>query len=244
MKIVFNKLQTSNETIQVSLDGGATWNSYAVSEIIETGIPLDDNQDYEKIQIKSSAFVFKNLDVVKSIEIPESNNTKDEMFTHNGTSFFGNLVNVKIPKGFTSIGLNAFYGCQSLTSIDLPEGVTKIEGNAFCNCTGLTSIKLPESLTTIVGGAFVGCTSLTSIKLPKSLTSIGNFAFKKCTSLTSITLPESLTEIGSLTFDFCTSLKTINYKGTEEQWKSIEKDEDWNRNCPSDMVVNFNYQGE
>lgn len=50
MKIVFNKLQTSKEAIQVSLDGGSTWNSYVVSEIIESGIPLDENQEYDKIE--------------------------------------------------------------------------------------------------------------------------------------------------------------------------------------------------
>ena len=69
MKIIFNKLQTSKGTIQISLDGGSTWNSYVVSEIIETGIPLDDSQDYEKIQIKGSASVLKNLDVITSVSV-------------------------------------------------------------------------------------------------------------------------------------------------------------------------------
>ena len=195
MKIVFNKLQTSKETIQVSLDGGTTWNSYVVSEIIESGIPLDESQEYDKIHIKGSATVFKNLDVVKSIEIPESSN---EIFTHDGTSFYGNLVNVKIPEGFTSIGNNAFYNCKGLTNITLPE----------------------------------------------SLTSIGTSAFRECTSLTSIELPESLTRIGNFAFSGCTSLKTINFKGTEDQWNAISKGIDWNKDCPSDMAINFDYQGE
>lgn len=69
MKIVFNKLQTSKETIQVSLDGGATWNSYVVSEIINDGIPLDENQEYDKIQIKGTSKVLNNLDVVRSINV-------------------------------------------------------------------------------------------------------------------------------------------------------------------------------
>ena len=69
MKIVFNKLQTSKETIQVSLDGGTTWNPYVVSEIINDGIPLDENQDLEKIQIKGSSSVLKNLDVITSVSV-------------------------------------------------------------------------------------------------------------------------------------------------------------------------------
>ena len=221
MKIIFNKLQTSKETIQVSLDGGTTWNSYVVSEIIESGIPLDENQEYDKIHIKGSATVLKNLDVVKSIEIPESNNTKDEMFTHNGASFYGNLVNVKIPEGFTSIDQYAFYNCISLTSIEFPEGLTFIDQYAFRNCSRLTSIEFPESLT-----------------------SISSYAFQDCTSLTSINLPESLTSIGQYAFQSCTSLKTINFKGTEEQWNAISKGKYWNAGCPSNMVINFNYQGE
>lgn len=69
MKIVFNKLQTSKETIQVSLDGGTTWNSYVVSEIINDGIPLDENQEYDKIHIKGTSKVLSNLDVVRSINV-------------------------------------------------------------------------------------------------------------------------------------------------------------------------------
>ena len=264
MKIIFNKLQTSKETIQVSLDGGTTWNSYVISEIIESGIPLDENQEYDKIHIKGSATVFKNLDVVKSIEIPESNNTKDEMFTHNGASFYGNLVNVKIPEGFTSIGNYAFSSCKSLTSINLPESLTSIDNYAFqscgltsidlpenltsignyvfSDCTGLTSIDLPEGLTSIGNNTFSGCTSLASIDLPENLTSISQYAFSGCTSLTSIDLPEGLTSIGNYVFSGCTSLKTINFKGTEDQWNAITKGSNWGKNCPSDMVIN--YQGE
>ena len=140
----------------------------------------------------------KNLDVVKSIEIPESNDTKDEMFTHDGTSFYGNLVNVKIPEGFTSIG----------------------------------------------SSAFSSCTSLTSVNIPNSVASIGNQAFYGCTSLTSINIPYGVTTIGYQGFTSCTSLKTINFKGTEDQWNAITKGPDWNKNCPSDMQIICNYQGE
>lgn len=198
MKIVFNKLQTSKETLQVSFNGGTTWNSYVVSEIINDGISLDENQEYDKIQIKGSSTVLKNLDVVKSIEIPESSNVKDEMFTHDGTGFYVDLVNVKIPEGFTSIGTYTFMSCTSLTSINIPDSVTSIVYNTFCGCT----------------------------------------------SLTSITLPEVLTDIGDYVFRDCTSLKTINFKGTDEQWNAITKGSNWCKNCPSDMVIKCDYQGE
>ena len=64
MKIVFTELPTSCGKIQVSFDGGSTFKDYNVTEIKVSGIPLDDNQDYEKIRIKGSSNVLKNLDVI------------------------------------------------------------------------------------------------------------------------------------------------------------------------------------
>lgn len=143
MKIVFNKLQTSKEKIQVSLDGGTTWNSYVVSEIIESGIQLDENQEYDKIHIKGSATVLKNLDVVKSIEIPESITTTDDIFTYDleKSTNFPNFINsITLPECVTSIGKYAFYDCSSLTSIDLPESLTSIGSWTFYGCTNLKTI--------------------------------------------------------------------------------------------------------
>jgi hypothetical protein len=41
----------------------------------------------------------------------------------------------------TTIGVDAFAGCKSLTSVSLPSSLTSIANYAFQNCTGLTSIK-------------------------------------------------------------------------------------------------------
>ena len=67
MKIKFDKLPTGNGKIQVSFDGGNTFTEFSISDIRDVGIPLEDNQDYSKIQIKGKASILKDLDVVKNI---------------------------------------------------------------------------------------------------------------------------------------------------------------------------------
>ena len=81
----------------------------------------------------------------------------------------------------TSIGENAFDGCQRLTSITIPNSVTSIGERAFSRCFDLTSITIPNSVTSIGANAFWNCSGLssglTSITIPNSVTSIGRSAF-------------------------------------------------------------------
>ena len=69
MKIKFTKLPTNDGIIKVSLDGGQSFTDYNVADVHESGIPLEDNQDYEKIQIQAPANVLKNLNVVSSVKV-------------------------------------------------------------------------------------------------------------------------------------------------------------------------------
>ena len=140
----------------------------------------------------------------------------------------------------TSIGYNAFFNCDGLTSITLPSSLTSIGSSAFSGCYGLTSITLPSGLEAIGDDAFHGCSELTEVDLSNctSLTSIGlwafqasgltevdlsnctsltnieNGTFQNCSGLTSITLPSSLTSIGSSAFIGCSGLTTIRIEAT------------------------------
>lgn len=60
----------------------------------------------------------------------------------------------------TSIGYQAFYWCNELTSVTIPYTVTKIGNYAFKYCTALTSIELPSSVTKIGNEAFANCSKL------------------------------------------------------------------------------------
>ena len=115
---------------------------------------------------------------------------------------------VVIEDGVTSIGDDAFYYCESLTSITIPDSVTSIGNGAF-SYTGLKSITIPDSVTSIGNSTFFSCESLTSITIPDSVTSIGYAAFYDCNRLPSITIPDSVTSIGESAFSYCRSLTSI-----------------------------------
>ena len=247
MKIKFTKLPTTGGKIQVSFDGGQSFNDYNIADIHDSGIPLDDSQDYEKIQIQGPANVLKNLNIIKGIGLGDSDdNSSSGNFTYDlskSKSIPECITTYEIPDGVTSISNAAFNTCTGLTSITIPSSVTSIGQNAFYGCSKLTSITIPDSVTTIGQYAFSGCSSLTSITIPDSVTSIGNYTFANCKSLTSINIPDGVTFIGKNAFYGCSELKTINYTGTKEQWNGITKDSNWNNGCRKDMVINYNYEG-
>ena len=71
-----------------------------------------------------------------------------------------------IPDGITTIGNNAFWGCENLASVTIPDSVTSIGDAAFANCSNLTSVTIPDSVATIGISAFGGCSNLTSVTIP------------------------------------------------------------------------------
>ena len=109
-----------------------------------------------------------------------------------------------------SIGDNAFYGCNSLTSITLPEGVTSIGSHAFSGCSSLTSITLPEGVTSIGERAFYNCSNLIAIVVAEGnkvydsrngcnaiIETADNTLIAGCSTTI---IPESVTSIGDYAF--------------------------------------------
>lgn len=132
MKIKFTSLPTSGGKIQVSFDGGGSFTDYNVEDVRESGIPLDDGQDYSLIQIKSSASVLKDLDVVKNIKVidPEAGGDSVDDIILSCSIRYDGSGNYLIDRTFGYINDTLEYYLD-LSSILKPTYREK-EGNFYC----------------------------------------------------------------------------------------------------------------
>ena len=122
------------------------------------------------------------------------------------------IKEVRIEKGVTTIGNNAFIGCTYLEKVTIPEGVTYIGFGAFQECVELKEVYIPDGVKTIDDAAFCQCTGLTDVFFPDSVTSIGGFAFEYCWNLTKLKLPDNAQlNVGNGAFSNCSCLGYIVY---------------------------------
>ena len=145
----------------------------------------------------------KSAEDISSGEIHINQNVKANAFK--GVKW---LKKVSFGSGATSIGKNAFYGCEALESIT-SEMLASIGDGAFQNCKKLASVTIPAT-STIGIDAFNSCVELASITLPTTLTAIGIKAFKICKKLASIVIPGSVGSIGSEAFAECDLLTDVD----------------------------------
>ena len=107
-----------------------------------------------------------------------------------------------------SIGHEAFWRCNNLSSITLGDSIKSIGDYAFYGCSKLTEVTIPNKTTSLGKYCFLGNSLLANIDLGNGLKTIGQYCFSGC-SMPEISIPASVTSIGNYTFNNCSSLADV-----------------------------------
>lgn len=121
---------------------------------------------------------------------------------------------------------------KTITDIIIPSKINK-NGTEYT----VTTIGKGAFLTGEKGWSFFE-SDFTSFYLPDTIINIEQEAFYGCEKLRVITIPKSVKNVGKEAFYDCW-LKTINYKGTEEEWKNINIDANSELEAET---INYNYE--
>ena len=130
----------------------------------------------------------------------------------------------KIPETVTTIGRNAFLGCEKLTGIILPDNLTTIGNYCFEQCSSLTSIHLPQNAAISSSGdsPFGFCSSLEEITVDSenaTLSSVDGVLYNKnITTLIQypaakkgvVSIPNTVTKLYNGCFSECIELTTAH----------------------------------
>lgn len=116
--------------------------------------------------------------------------------------------------------------------------VTSIGYYAFAGNHYIESLIIPGSIENVRGQAFKSCFVLKNVVFESGLKSLEHHVFNFCYSLESIYIPKSIVSIGRNIFWDSNNIPKIYYEGTEEEWNSINIDED--NDDLKNAVIQFN----
>ena len=176
-----------------------------------------------------STFVFSGCSALTAIDVDTDNiaytSIDGILYSKDVTSLIrcpsGKTGSISVPKGVTTIGDYAFFGCAAMTTVDIPDSVTSIGTHAFSDCSALTAINvnIDNSVYSSTDGILYNKNITTlircptgktdSVTIPDGVTTIDSDAFYSCSGLTSVTIPDGVTTIGPYAFYSCSGLTTV-----------------------------------
>ena len=169
-----------------------------------------------------SCAVIENMTVAEGNAVYDSRENCNAIIETATNKLISGCKNTVIPNSVESIGDEAFYWCEVLTSLEIPSSVTAIGSSAFAACSTLVELALPEGLTEISHQLFDDCVSLKRVVVSSTVTSIGDYAFDNCGSLNGIVmLPSGAPEVSSSSFRDCSSSLVLYYNNDSEGYNEI-----------------------
>ncbi len=146
------------------------------------------------------------------------------------------IKNVKIKKGITYVGANAFYGCSNLETIIIPEGVTDIGGEVGEECDNLKKVQFPgtikvspyEDYDYMAQGIIVhkDYVAVDGVLFNKSKTKLLRYSSQKTDKEYSV--PESVKKIADSAFDYNNHLESLILPKGLKQFSSATLTECYN----------------
>lgn len=120
--------------------------------------PWQDGTDSDAAVTQSGSFgdgLTYTLDSEGTLTISGNGSMTD--FGEGGTpwhSYRSSIKAVVLMNGVTTVGSNAFYSCENLTSVEIPNSVTSIRTHAFYLCSNIQDISFGTGLSNVAGDAF------------------------------------------------------------------------------------------
>ncbi len=229
-KSVFGADGTKGATSRVLMSDGITYPAYYICKdsktfaISYTDLNAKTGKSYEaanvvRIEIPKGTVTVSDAlkqmngyTALLTVVIPEGATTISQygFKTPNNTTN-SPIISITIPSTITSIGSQAFYGCNSLKELIIPEGVTEIPKEMAYYTTALEKLVIPSTITKINASAFRSSAFSNELVIPEGCTYIDEYAFK-ASGVTKVTLPSTLETVKKEAFKECPALTDVYSK--------------------------------
>ena len=153
-----------------------------------------------------------NNELVTDLVIPETVG-KIGNYVFYGYNGFNSIT---LPANITSIGIDAFYGAESLENVYYLGDVT-----GWCNISFPTSEDNGSNPIRYTDNFYVGDKLLTDLVIPVEINTIKNNSFYGYDELKSVTLHNAVLYIQSDAFFGCEGIENVYYQGSLSDWFDI-----------------------